>query len=317
MPLLLYPVLPYDFALSCQVFSKGDPQIRRFQHGIFWQVIRVNGRPMLVQAMDVGEAEEPVLAVNILSGNQIGEEEQKEASKRVFALLSLPDDLDAFFRAVSTDPQMTEISKGFYGLRAPTSGSIFEALVTSVIEQQISVHVARVLESRLVKQFGERLEVAGKTYFAYPEPEDLAGGKIEEFRACGLSARKGEFIRGVAEMVAEGTLDLESLRKLSDSGQVIERLCDIRGIGRWTAEFVLLRGLHRLEIFPADDLGVKRAIARIYCPGHTISADQARAIAERWGDWKGLAAYYLLTAEHIEKQGRIQYSRTRRGIRSV
>lgn len=266
---------------------------------------------MLVQVRDVDNEGDTVLAVDILSGDPIRSEERDEAEKRVSALLSLPDDLIAFFRTINADPLMTGVARDLYGLRAPQSATVFEALVTSIIEQQISIQVARALEARLVKRFGERLEVAGRTYFAYPEPEDLAGGTVEEFRGCGLSARKGEYIQNAAEMVAEGTMDLESMREIRDSDRIIEELCGIRGIGRWTAEFVLLRGLHRLDTIPADDLGVKRAIARVYFPGEKISADQVREFAERWGAWKGLAAYYLLIAEHFERTRRIHGIRRR------
>lgn len=301
MPLFLYPVPPYDFSLSCQVFAEGDPSIRRFQHGIFWQVVRVGDEPVLVQVRDVGDNGDPVLAVDLLSGGEISTRMREEAGTHVSSLLSLQDDLEQFYQAIRGDPLMNVVARCLHGLRAPQSATVFEALVASIIEQQISIRVARTLEARLVKRFGKCLEVAGRTYFAYPLPGDLAQAGPDEFRSCGLSARKGEYIRNAAGMVEGGTLDLESMREIRDSHRIIEELCELKGIGKWTAEFVLLRGMHRLDTIPADDLGVKRAIANVYCPGRKISADQARAIAEQWGAWKGLAAYYLLVAEHHRK----------------
>lgn len=306
MPLLIHPVMPYNFDLSCRIFSDGDPRVRVFREGIFRQIIRVAGKAVLVRVRDMSERGKVVLGVECLSRDRLTGAERRAALERVSQLLSLRDDLNRFYSAIQGDTRMVSIAGDLYGLRIPASASAFEALVVSIIEQQISIRVARVLEARLVQRFGERIDVAGTTCFAYPGPGDLAGRKAEEFRACGLSARKGEYIINAAEMVAGGSLDLESLAGISDPGKIIDTLCELRGIGRWTAEFVLLRGLHRLGTIPADDLGVRRAIARVYCPGRTISAGQARAIAENWGEWKGLAAYYLLTAEHIEKEG-IQY----------
>lgn len=303
MPLLLHPLPPYDFSLSCRVFSEGDPSIRRFEQGTFRQVIRVGEKPVLVKVRDVGEEWDPVLAVDVLPGDEVTQGEREKAGDQVSSLLGIHDDLEQFFIAIRADRLMTRIARDLHGLRAPQSATVFEALVTSIIEQQISIRVARLIEARMVRRFGERLEVVGRTYFAYPGPEDLAAGTAEDFRSCGLSARKGEYIRDVAGMVAGGTFDLESLKEVHDSNRIIEELCELRGVGRWTAEFVLLRGMHRLDTIPADDLGVKRAIARVYCPGQRISADQARAIAEQWGAWKGLAAYYLLSAEQ-EEHGR-------------
>ena len=71
----------------------------------------------------------------------------------------------------------------------------------------------------------------------------------------------------------------------------------IRGVGRWTAELTILRGLHRADVFPADDVGVRRFIAQVYRNGETISPEKARVFAERWGAWKGFAAYYLEVAD--------------------
>jgi len=76
--------------------------------------------------------------------------------------------------------------------------------VTSIIEQQIATSVARKIESRLVRRFGEEVRVGKKTYCAYPRPEDLADASPAEFRECGLSARKGEYISDIARMVREG-----------------------------------------------------------------------------------------------------------------
>src|SRR5690606_15013457 len=147
------------------------------------------------------------LAVDILSDDEVGENGRERAGNQVSLQLSLQDDLRQFYRAIRGDPLMTGIAQSLYGRTAPQSATVFEALVTSIIAQQISTRVARIAEARMVRRFGEQMEVGGMTYFSYPEPSDLAGGTIGDFRACGLSARKGEYIKNAAEMVAGGTLD--------------------------------------------------------------------------------------------------------------
>ena len=77
---------------------------------------------------------------------------------------------------------------------------------------------------------------------------------------------------------------------------ILDNLCSLRGVGVWTAEFTALRGLNRLDVFPADDLGLRRLVAHYYCSEGTITSAQARRIAEQWGEWKGLAGYYLVVA---------------------
>ncbi len=92
---------------------------------------------------------------------------------------------------------------------------------------------------------------------------------------------------------------MRSSKKYEDTEQIINELCKIRGIGLWTAEFVMLRGLNRLESLPTDDMGIRRVISHYYCNETKISSDESREIAKKWGKWKGLAAFYLIIAEMV------------------
>jgi DNA-3-methyladenine glycosylase II len=112
-----------------------------------------------------------------------------------------------------------------------------------------------------------------------------------------MTIRKGEYLRDVSRLILAGDLDVEGFRQVPDTETVIEELIKIRGIGRWTAELTILRGLHRPDAFPADDVGVRRFISQFYLGGTKISATEARTFAERWGAWKGFAAYYLEVAD--------------------
>ena len=95
----------------------------------------------------------------------------------------------------------------------------------------------------------------------------------------------------------EDTLDLESFKKYADMNAIIEELSQLRGVGEWTAHLTVLRSMHhRHQAFPADDLGLRKAISQYYCDDKKISADNARQIANKWGKWKGLAAYYILVS---------------------
>jgi DNA-3-methyladenine glycosylase II len=192
---------------------------------------------------------------------------------------------------------MAQLTRKLRGLKIPTTPTVFEALVDSIVEQQISLKVANSLENRIIKKFGESLDLDGATYFAYPTPQQLASVSIEELRQCGLSIRKGEYIKEASMLIADGKLNLEKLKNHESSEQIIGELDQIRGIGVWTAELTILRGMQRLDALPADDLGLRRVISRYYRGGKAISSEEARQIAESWGEWKGLAAYYLVVAD--------------------
>jgi DNA-3-methyladenine glycosylase II len=116
----------------------------------------------------------------------------------------------------------------------------------------------------------------------------------------GLSERKSEYIRNVASLISEGKLALESLKSSKlDDDEIIAELDKVKGVGVWTAELTMLRGMHRLQALPADDLGLRRTISRYYRGGKPITSTEARTIANSWGRWKGLAAYYLIVAEMV------------------
>jgi DNA-3-methyladenine glycosylase II len=157
---------------------------------------------------------------------------------------------------------MVHLTRELWGLKNPTTPTVFEALVDSIVEQQISLKVANSLENRIIKKFGAALDLEGAIYFAYPTPQQLTSVSIEEFRQCGLSFRKGEYIKGASTLIAEGKLNLEELKNYESSEQIIRELDKIRGIGVWTAELTIVRGMQRLEALPADDLGLKRVISR-------------------------------------------------------
>jgi DNA-3-methyladenine glycosylase II len=112
--------------------------------------------------------------------------------------------------------------------------------------------------------------------------------------------KKAEYIHSIATQVADKTLDLETMKTWDATDRIINELDAIRGIGVWTAELTVLRGMRKLDAMPADDLGLRRCIAHYYCSDKKISSAEARSIAAAWGKWKGLVSYYLIIAELLE-----------------
>jgi DNA-3-methyladenine glycosylase II len=296
MALILNPVAPYDFRLSTWIFSSGDPLIRKSEKGRFWQVIRIGGTLVLAEMSSIGTTNQPAISLRLTPERPLTAGEVEQAGTMISRILNFNDYLAPFYLSVGDDPAMYALVEKLKGLKAPTTPTVFEAVIDSIIEQQISLSVARALESRLTKKFGDSLSVEDRVYFAFPLPECIASGKAEEFRSCGLSKMKGDYIQNIAQMVADGDLDLEGMRNM-DSDEAIVELVNLKGVGRWTAELAVLRGMHRFDVIPADDLGLRRAIAKRYHQTENISGEEVRHIAERWGPWKGLAAYYLLIAD--------------------
>ncbi len=287
---------PFRFDLSAEIFANGDRRIRNYENGRFWQVIRVNGKLILAIIEAAGTVDKPKVSVELRSNSAIAAEDKRKAEETVKSLFSLDLDLKPFYETVKNNKIMAHLTRELWGLKSSTTQTVFEALVDSIVEQQISLKVANVIECRITKKFGGILNLEGNTYYAYPTPQNLASASIEEIRQCGLSLRKAEYIKEVSTLITQGKLDLEKLRNYESAEQIIKELDEIRGIGVWTAELTMLRGMQRLEALPADDLGLRRVISHYYCDGKIITGAEARQIAKVWGGWKGLAAYYLVVA---------------------
>jgi len=290
---------PFRFDLSSEIFADGDKQIRNYENGVFWQVIRVDSKLILATVETLGTVDKLKVSAELKSDSAITQGDKKKAEKAVSALFSLNLDLKPFYETVKDDRIMADVTRKLWGLKNPTTPTVFEALVDSIVEQQISLKVANNIENNVVKRFGDILDLKGEIYYAYPNPQRLASVSIEELRQCGLSFRKGEYIREAARRITEGKLNLENLKNYEQSEQIIKELDEIRGIGVWTAELTMLRGMQRLEALPADDSGLRRDISHYYCDGKMITGAEARRIAKGWGRWKGLAAYYLVVASML------------------
>lgn len=293
----LHPAPPFDFDLTAAIFASGDPQIRVYRDGIFRQALEIGGIPVLAEARSTGTAGMPAISIAIRSDRIITARIKKKAGTILSRIFSTGDDLAPFYRAMETDPVMADLTRQLRGLRAPSTPAVFEALIDSVIEQQISLKAAQAVEYRLIRALGQAVRVDGTPYSCYPAAAILAETPDATFRACGLTIRKGEYIRGISRQIISGDLDPETFRDYPDTESIIREMVKIRGIGRWTAELTILRGLHRPDAFPADDVGVRRFIAQYYRDGEKISSSDARIFAERWGPWKGFAAYYLEVAD--------------------
>ncbi len=290
-------VPPFNFELSAEIFSNGDPQIRRYENGKFWQAIRIDDKLALACMESFGTVDEPRLTIDFKTNCKLTKEDKQRGVRIVGSLFNLNFDLAEFYEETQKDKTMARLTQRLRGLKSPTTQFAFEALVDSIVEQQISLKVANVFERRIVKKWGDALDLDGEVYYAYPTPMSLASASQQELRAIGLSEKKAEYVRNAASLIIEGKLDLEMLNGGKSSSEIIEELDRIKGVGVWTAELTMLRGMRRLEALPADDLGLRRTISHYYCGGKAITSAEARRIAENWGKWKGLAAYYLIIAE--------------------
>jgi len=287
------PKPPYDFDLSCSVFGFEKPMPDLYESGVWRRALRLNsGRLISVALRSVGTVEEPKIEIQCFSA--VSETEKSELASKLDWMFSFSEDLSALYVFMEKDPILRDVKEKLYGLKAGSMGAtVFESVVKTILQQQISLRVSFWMTNRLVTRFGENVKVDGRVYYDFSTASALAEASLEEMRQCGLSRRKSEYIKGIAEKVVNGEFDPEGLKKLSNE-EVIKELKRFRGLGRWSAELVLCTGLKRKDVIPADDLGVRRTVSIFYFNGRNISGDDVRKLTEKWDAFKRGIIFYLI-----------------------
>jgi DNA-3-methyladenine glycosylase II len=199
--------------------------------------------------------------------------------------LGEPFELDPFVAFAVTEPVLAEVVPALRGFRPPLVPDPFEALVTSITAQQISLRAAFSIRNRLIEAFGERHTVA----YAFPARERLAAARPEEIVAVGFSRRKAEYVIGLAR----AELDLDGLALLPDE-EVKAALIAQPGLGDWTADWFLARHLGRPDAWPAGDLGLRKAVLHFYGDETDV-----RTAGARFSRFANLAAHYLLVGHRV------------------
>ena len=296
----LLPTPPYDFDLQWKFYSSSDePQPEVYKDGIWRRSFKIGDRLVPVEVTSVGTVEKPRLKVTAFS--KLDAKEKRYLSDKIMSIFRLRDDLRALYDFMEQDEVLRKIKEKFYGLRPPGIGaSIFEGAIRVIIQQQISLQVAYVMTGTLVRRFGEKIEIDGKPYYDFPSPQVLANTDENELRKCKLSRQKARYIRELALKVANG-YDLEKIRGLGNE-EAIEELMKFNGIGRWTAELILITTLGRMDLCVPDDLGARKAVSYFYFGGKLQSGDMVREFTERWGEFKGWIIYYLICAYNVENK---------------
>jgi DNA-3-methyladenine glycosylase II len=211
-------------------------------------------------------------------------------------MLGLDVDLGPFYRIAATDRRLDRLARRFLGLKPPRFPSLFEGLVNGVACQQLSLNVGITLLNRLTAGFGW----ACQGEHSFPCPQDLAVADAGTLRAFGFSERKAKNIVELARSVDSGELDLGGLSALSDSAAV-EELDRLKGVGRWTAQYVALRGLGRLDVFPADDVSSRKKIKQWLSLDGLPGYDETNRQIAGFRPYRGLIYFHLLVNSLAER----------------
>ncbi|MGH7929335.1 MAG: DNA-3-methyladenine glycosylase family protein [Candidatus Binatia bacterium] len=264
----------------------------RWDGKTFRRVLVLNGEPVEVAVTQAGSPGVPRLQASV-SGVELSSETKSSVTETLNRMLGLQVELNGFYRCAANDTRLAILARRFRGLKPPRFPSLLEALVNGITCQQFTLATGIQLLNRLSENFGLSLVETGIRAHAFPRSEELAAVKPEVLRSLGLNRQKVRAIIELSRAIAQGELDLEGLACLDDES-AIERLSGFHGVGRWTAEYVLLRGLGRVQIFPGDDVGAQNTLRQWLGLRRSLDYNGTRRLLAKWKPYAGMIYFHML-----------------------
>lgn len=279
---------PIDYASSLEMFRRaGDDLLDRWDGRTFTRTVVIDAEAVAYACTfeSVGDA----LEVRVALENARHREEIANVVRTMF-VMPLPH----FSELTRRDPLIRALDARYPGVRSVRQSNLFGALLRCISTQQVNLRWAATCRRRLAETFGRAHKVNGNIVYSL-DPARIATLEVADIRALQFTNSKSQYIINVAREIASGELTIAILDRLT-SDEVIARLTAIRGIGLWSAEWVLARTFGRPHVV-AGDLGVRKAIGAAYSCGATVPLEnEVRRLAAHWGESAAVAQALLLHA---------------------
>ena len=293
------PVPPFRLDLTVWALK------RRVNYGVegwdgttYRRVLLDGERPFSLSVEQIGTTGDPVLLVQASTDpdRKVVNDREKLATEACAKLLGTQTDLAAFYDIADASPELAPLVDRLRGMKPPRYLSLFEALTNAITCQLITLTVGLRILDRFATRYGMPLPGAVENEGpsrAFPRVQDIELVEADALRDAGYSRQKARALTEIAVLADDGVLNATSYSDLDDDSAV-DRLRALHGVGRWTAEYVLLRGLGRLNVFPGDDVGVRRHLERwLDLPDRLDHAGVQQTLAP-WAPFAGLIYLHLV-----------------------
>src|SRR6185312_9348341 len=267
-----------------------------WEDGRYLRVLTTPEGPVLVEVVNLGTIARPRVRCHVLAGGE-SRDARAAAVRLVRAVLGLDVDPRPLQGLLEAERKLDTVALPLRGMRPPRFPGLFVTFANVIPFQQLSLDAGVAVVRRLVERFGQKMLHQGRERYAFPAAAAIAGARLDAIRACGLSARKAEALRGAAAAVEAGDLTEAKLLQLG-SAEALRLLADLPGIGAWSAAVILLRGLRRLDVFPQGDVGVIRGLTGLM---HVQPGPPLDRIIDHFGDRRGYLYFCSLGGALLAK----------------
>lgn len=301
----LTPRAPFRLDLTVWTLRRRpDNAIDRWDGRFYRRILAFDGLLVEVSVRQTRSSDEPQLEVTAVCERRRPSKLKEKLTAILERTLGLQVDLSGFYEMARDDLKIGALVRRFNGFRPPRFPTVFEALVNAIACQQLTVLVGIMLLNRLARTRGMAFGPSPAAAFAFPTPEELASARPETLGALGFSRQKASALIRLGRECAGDASHFEALAELDDR-QAVTRLLELHGIGRWSAEYTMLRGLGRLNLFPADDVAGVRNLHRWLKLRKIPDYKRARRLLSRWHPYEGLLYFHFLLAK-LDSRGFLQ-----------
>ena len=289
---ILRPTAPFDFDQVLD-FVVTFPPMRGEQavsEKTLTRAAWASRTPVAFRLYASGTVDDPLLHYELYADQRLSEADAEALERRIVIYLSLDDDLRRLYGLIEGDPAFVRVRRELYGYHQVKFLTPFENTCWTILSQRNSLPVAQLMKSKLIREFSASVELDARRFWPFPGAKAVGQASLKELTALLRNSRRAEYVRAAA--AAFSTVDEHFLRE-GPYDEVFAWLRDIPGVGAWSAAFIMIRSLGRMERIPYGDRSLMRIAGHIYGDGKPLTAQEVQSIADRYGDLQGYWAHYL------------------------
>jgi DNA-3-methyladenine glycosylase II len=285
------------FRLDLTVWAlrrRAHNRVDLLEDGVWRRVLVLGGEPVAIEARQTAAGARPRIEV-VARARSRARPLREAVADAVTRMLGLDCDLEPFYRMARRDRALAAIAERGRGMKPPRFASIFEAFANAVACQLVSLSAGLHVLNRVSEVYGLAARTdSGTPMHSFADPARVVHASEDRMRALGLSRSRGRYLIDLARAAQDARdPDFASLGALDDAGAAA-RMCAMRGVGRWTAEYVLLRGFGRLNVFPGDDVGGQNHLRAWLGIDTRLDHTGVGKLLQRWHPYEGLIYLHLV-----------------------
>jgi len=283
--------VPEEFSFQqCMVYlNRADNEcLHKIKEKEFYKLLEFEDVFVLIN-ISMGNKKLKVAFVDVIPAEWV----RAQVAKYVWDMFDLGTDLTPFYELAEKDSIVKLLIDKYKGLRIVKINDMFETICWAIIGQQINLKFAYTLKKRLVETYGEKKVYDKEEYFLFPWPQAISMLEVEDLKPLQFTTRKAEYIIGIAKLFNEGILKKEELALEKNYEKLKNRLVSVRGVGNWTADYVIMKCFDINDAFPIADVGIHNALKGILGLDKKPTIEEIEKLSVNWSGWEAYATFYL------------------------